>query len=70
MQPGDALAHHSLTMHYSQEDRSTTRDRWAWGSRRIDARICNNSAPNHRTDGRGLVLDRPFDHPSFPIVVA
>jgi len=69
LQPGDALAHHSLTMHYSQENQSTTRDRWAWGSRRMDARICYNGAPNHRTDGRGLQLDRPFDHPAFPIVV-
>ena len=69
MQPGDALAHHSLTMHYSQENQSTTHDRWAWGSRRMDARICYNGAPNHRTDGRGLQLDRPFDHPAFPIVI-
>ena len=69
MQPGDALAHHSLTMHYSQENASTTHDRWAWGSRRMDARICYNGAPNHRTDDRGLVLDQPFDHPEFPIVI-
>lgn len=69
MQPGDALAHHSLTMHYSQENQSPTNDRWAWGSRRMDARICYNGAPNHRTDGRGLQLDRPFDHPAFPIVI-
>ncbi|HVY86168.1 MAG TPA: phytanoyl-CoA dioxygenase family protein [Caulobacterales bacterium] len=69
MQPGDALAHHSLTMHYSQENQSTTHDRWAWGSRRMDARICYNGAPNHRTDGRGLELDKPFDHPAFPIVI-
>lgn len=69
MMPGDALAHHSLTMHYSQENQSTEHDRWAWGSRRMDARICYNGAPNHRTDGRGLQLDKPFDHPSFPIVI-
>jgi ectoine hydroxylase-related dioxygenase (phytanoyl-CoA dioxygenase family) len=69
MMPGDALAHHSLTMHYSQPNQSTTHDRWAWGSRRIDARTCYNGAPNHRTDGRGLTLDKPFDHPAFPIVV-
>jgi ectoine hydroxylase-related dioxygenase (phytanoyl-CoA dioxygenase family) len=69
MMPGDALAHHSLTMHYSQANESTTHDRWAWGSRRIDARICYNGAPNHRTDDRGLVLDQPFDHPSFPLVI-
>lgn len=69
MMPGDALAHHSLTMHYSQENQSTTHDRWAWGSRRMDARICYNGAPNHRTDDRGLVLDQPFDHPAFPIVI-
>jgi ectoine hydroxylase-related dioxygenase (phytanoyl-CoA dioxygenase family) len=68
MKAGDALAHHSLTMHYSQENQSRSNDRWAWGSRRMDARICYNGAPNHRTDGRGLVLDRPFDHPAFPIV--
>lgn len=69
MQPGDALAHHSLTMHYSQQNQSTTNDRWAWGSRRMDARICYNGAPNHRTDGRGLEVDRPFDHEAFPIVI-
>lgn len=69
MQPGDALAHHSLTMHYSADNQSTTHDRWAWGSRRFDARTTYNGAPNHRTDDRGLVLDAPFDHPSFPIVI-
>jgi ectoine hydroxylase-related dioxygenase (phytanoyl-CoA dioxygenase family) len=68
LQPGDALAHHSLTMHYSQENSSPSRDRWAWASRRMDARTCYNGAPNHRTDGRGLVLDAPFDHPAFPVV--
>lgn len=69
MMPGDALAHHSLTMHYSQENQSTTNDRWAWGSRRMDGRTCYNGAPNHRTDGRGLTLDKPFDHPAFPVVI-
>jgi ectoine hydroxylase-related dioxygenase (phytanoyl-CoA dioxygenase family) len=70
LQPGDALAHHSLTMHYSQANNSPDRDRWAWSSRRMDARVCYNGAPNHRTDGRGLVLDKPFDHPAFPVVVS
>lgn len=69
LRPGDALAHHSLTMHYAQENQSTTRDRWAWGSRRMDAHACYNGAPNHRTDNRGLKLDMPFDHPAFPIVI-
>jgi ectoine hydroxylase-related dioxygenase (phytanoyl-CoA dioxygenase family) len=69
LQPGDALAHHSLTMHYSTDNQTVDRDRWAWGSRRMDARTAYNGAPNHRTDGRGLVLDQPFDHPAFPVVI-
>ena len=68
LQPGDALAHHGLTMHYAQPNQSTERDRWAWASNRFDARIAYNGAPNHRTDGRGLVLNKTFDNEAFPLV--
>jgi len=69
MQPGDALVHHSLTMHFSEPNRSTTHDRWAWTSQRFDARTGYNGADNHRSDRRGLVVDETFDHPMFPIVI-
>jgi ectoine hydroxylase-related dioxygenase (phytanoyl-CoA dioxygenase family) len=69
LQPGDALAHHTLTMHYAAPNGSSTDDRWAWASHRFDARVAYNGAPNHRTDGRGLVLNAVFDLPMFPVVV-
>jgi ectoine hydroxylase-related dioxygenase (phytanoyl-CoA dioxygenase family) len=68
LMPGDALAHHGLTMHYAMPNQSATSDRWAWASSRFDARVAYNGAPNHRTDGRGLVLNKQFDHPAFPLV--
>lgn len=68
LMPGDALAHHGLTMHYAAPNGSQTSDRWAWASSRFDARAAYNGAPNHRTDGRGLALNKQFDHPAFPVV--
>jgi Phytanoyl-CoA dioxygenase (PhyH) len=69
LQPGDALAHHCLTMHSATPNTSTTADRWAWASQRFDAKAAYDGRANHRTDTRGLTVNKPFDHPAFPIVV-
>lgn len=68
LQPGDALCHHALTFH-SARPNTTDRDRIAWASHRFDARALYNGLVNDRSDGRGLKVGEPFDHPFFPIVV-
>jgi ectoine hydroxylase-related dioxygenase (phytanoyl-CoA dioxygenase family) len=67
LQPGDCMAHHSLTFHSAQPN-TTDRDRIAWASHRFDARALYTGLVNDRSDGRGLVVGQPFDHPFFPIV--
>lgn len=67
LQPGDALAHHALTFHSAQPNRTDT-DRIAWASHRFDARARYTGLVNDRSDGRGLTVGEPFDHPFFPIV--
>lgn len=68
LQPGDAFAHDSLTIH-SAKPNATDRDRYAWASHRFDARALYTGLVNDRSDGRGLVVNEPFDHPFFPVVV-
>lgn len=68
LQPGDALCHHALTFHSAQPN-ATDRDRIAWASHRFDARALYTGLVNDRSDGRGLEVGAPFDHPFFPIVV-
>lgn len=68
LQPGDAFAHHTMTMHCA-EPNSSPRERWAWAVHYFDARVAYNGAPNLRTDDRGLRVNEVFDSPSFPVVV-
>jgi hypothetical protein len=66
-QPGDVLAHDCLTVHYAQPNQ-THRLRWAYTSYRIPAHALYTGAPNPWTDGLGLAVDKPLDHPLFPVV--
>lgn len=68
LQPGDALAHHAMTVHFSEPNRSLDRDRWAWASQFFDAKARYTGAPSQRTDGLGLAVHDLFDHPLFPLV--
>lgn len=67
LQPGDAFAHDTMTMHCAEENTSET-VRWAWAVHVFGADVGYNGAPNIRTDGRGLELNGTFDSPAFPLV--
>jgi ectoine hydroxylase-related dioxygenase (phytanoyl-CoA dioxygenase family) len=66
-QPGDVLAHHALTLHYAQENK-TDKLRWVYTSYRIPARALYNGIPNPRMDEFGFQVWKPHEHPKFPIV--
>jgi ectoine hydroxylase-related dioxygenase (phytanoyl-CoA dioxygenase family) len=66
-QPGDVLAHDSLTLHYAQSNK-TNRLRWVYTSYRIPADTLYNGIPNPRFEEFGFEPWKPFDHPKFPIV--
>lgn len=68
LQPGDVMAHHSLTFHSAQPN-TTDRDRIALASHRFDANARYTGLVNDRSDGRGLVVGEPFDNPFFPVVI-
>jgi hypothetical protein len=67
--PGDALAHHSLTLHYAQAN-TTNRLRWAYNSLRCPAGTLYNGIPFPRFTEFGIDIKqwKPFDHPKCPIV--
>lgn len=66
---GDATIHSALTIHGAA---ANTHDRprlsYAWTY--FDAATQYTGAPFAQTDGLGLVVNEPFDHPDFPIVQA
>jgi ectoine hydroxylase-related dioxygenase (phytanoyl-CoA dioxygenase family) len=66
-QPGDVIAHTSLTVHTAPPNR-TNRFRWVYTSYRIPADTLYNGMQNRRFDGFGFELWKPFDHPKFPVV--
>jgi ectoine hydroxylase-related dioxygenase (phytanoyl-CoA dioxygenase family) len=66
-QPGDVLAHNSLTVHYAQSNK-TDRLRWVYTSYRIPADTLYNGIPNPRFSEFGFEPWKPFDHPKFPVV--
>jgi hypothetical protein len=67
LQPGDALAHDSLTFHGATEN-ATERNRWAWTSVRFDARALYTGAANARADALKLPVNKPLEHEFFPVV--
>jgi hypothetical protein len=66
-QPGDVLAHHMLSIHYAEENR-TDKLRWVYTSYRVPANTLNNGIPNPRFSEFDFKPWKPFDHPKFPIV--
>ncbi|WP_344834586.1 phytanoyl-CoA dioxygenase family protein [Actinocorallia longicatena] len=64
---GDATVHHALTVHGSGENRRDTR-RLSFTATYFDADALYTGAPYGQTDGLGLTVNRPFDHPKFPKV--
>jgi ectoine hydroxylase-related dioxygenase (phytanoyl-CoA dioxygenase family) len=67
MEPGDVMFHHGLTWHYSYPN-ETDRIRWAMSNQRIAADCLYTGQQNYNSDGLGLVPNKTFDHPNYPIV--
>jgi hypothetical protein len=67
LQPGDATVHNRALLHAAPEN-STDEPRWAFTVTFIPAETRYTGAPHKQTDGIGLEVGKPFDHPRFPIV--
>ena len=67
LQPGDATVHHPLTVHGTGIN-ETDRQRWAFIVFYGSAEALYTGAAYPATDGLGLEVDKPFDHPAFPVV--
>jgi ectoine hydroxylase-related dioxygenase (phytanoyl-CoA dioxygenase family) len=67
LRAGDATAHNSLIVH-SAPANTTDRPRWAYALNFFPADVCYNGAAFSNTDGLGLEIGKPIDHPNFPIV--
>jgi ectoine hydroxylase-related dioxygenase (phytanoyl-CoA dioxygenase family) len=65
--PGDATAHHQLMIHGAPENLSD-RVRWAFIFSYFPAHTPFLGTPSAHTDGLGLEIGKPFDHPNFPLV--
>jgi hypothetical protein len=63
--PGDATVHSLMTVHYAPEN-VTDKLRWAYLSSLFPADTLFTGAQQRRTDGLGLTVNQPFDHPLFP----
>jgi Phytanoyl-CoA dioxygenase (PhyH) len=64
---GDATIHDDLTIH-SAPANATHEPRWAFTMAGFPADTLYTGAPQRRTDDLGLELNRPLDHPNFPLL--
>jgi len=67
MNPGDVTVFHGLTVHGTAANLSN-RSRWAYSVSYFDADTLYTGAPYYTTDGLGLKVNEPFEHPRFPVV--
>jgi ectoine hydroxylase-related dioxygenase (phytanoyl-CoA dioxygenase family) len=67
LREGDATVHDLAIAHCAPEN-TTDSARWAYIVQWIPAAALYNGAPNRRTDGLGLQVGQPLDHPNFPIL--
>ncbi len=65
LRAGDATAHHALTVHGAPANRRD-RPRLSFTVTYFDADARYTGAPYRQTDGLGLVVNEPFEHPRFP----
>jgi hypothetical protein len=54
-------------IHYAQEN-TTPRPRWVYSTQWLPPTARYTGAPNHRTDGLGLEIDKPLEHARFPVI--
>lgn len=65
LEAGDATVHHALTVHGAPANgRDGTR--LSFTATYFDADALYTGAPYGQTDGLGLEVNRPFEHPRFP----
>lgn len=67
LRPGDATVHNLAVVHYAPPN-TTDKPRWVYANQWMPPSARFTGAPNHRTEGLGLEIDKPLDHPRFPIV--
>jgi ectoine hydroxylase-related dioxygenase (phytanoyl-CoA dioxygenase family) len=67
LRAGDATVHSSLTVHGAPANRRD-RLRLSFTATYFDADALYTGSPYGQTDGLGLEVNRPFDHPMFPVV--
>ncbi|MBN6052777.1 phytanoyl-CoA dioxygenase family protein, partial [Nonomuraea sp. RK-328] len=65
LKAGDATVHHALTVHGAPANRRDT-TRLSFTVTYFDADALYTGTPYKQTDGLGLEVNRPFDHPRFP----
>jgi ectoine hydroxylase-related dioxygenase (phytanoyl-CoA dioxygenase family) len=65
--PGDATVHHQHIVHGAPENASD-QVRWAYIFSYFPGDAPYLGTPNPHTDGLGLEIGKPFDHPNFPLV--
>ncbi|MBB2912005.1 ectoine hydroxylase-related dioxygenase (phytanoyl-CoA dioxygenase family) [Streptosporangium becharense] len=64
---GDATVHHALTVHGAPANHGNT-PRLSFTVTYFDADALYTGTPYRQTDGLGLTVNQPFDHPAFPLV--
>lgn len=64
---GDATVHSSLVIHGAPANLRET-PRLSFTATYFDAETLYTGAAYGQTDGLGLTVNRPFEHPSFPVV--
>ncbi|TXH66355.1 MAG: phytanoyl-CoA dioxygenase [Lysobacteraceae bacterium] len=67
LRAGDATVHNLAVIHYAPAN-ITDEPRWVYANQWLPPSARYTGAPNHRTDGWGLELDKPLDHPRFPLI--
>jgi ectoine hydroxylase-related dioxygenase (phytanoyl-CoA dioxygenase family) len=67
LEAGDATVHHALTVHGAPANRRDTA-RLSFTVTYFDADALYTGTPYQQTDGLGLAVNQPFDHPKFPVV--
>ena len=67
LKAGDATIHNLAVIHYAREN-TTDASRWVYACQWLPPAARFTGAPNHRTDGLDLQIDRPLENPRFPII--
>jgi ectoine hydroxylase-related dioxygenase (phytanoyl-CoA dioxygenase family) len=69
LRAGDATVHDSQLVHSAPENR-TEEPRWVYSLTVIPQDTLYTGLANRLTDGIGLTVNQPFDHPDFPVLAS